>query len=141
MTSIADQIQKLWFDSGRIIIMTAKGRQLSLPLEISPALYYADDFVRNDYYLWDNNQSIRWESIDEDIHISHFLESVDVNYDNPVNAMLSAYGPEELKQLAQRMDIHWSLLARMKFGVAKSNPLMIQRLQNFLANPPMPEAI
>lgn len=69
-----DRIVKVWFGDGRIYVLTETGVELSQPLEVFPALLYASSAEREQYYLWDDDRSIRWDIIDEDIHISHFYE-------------------------------------------------------------------
>ena len=68
-------IERIWFSDGNICILTSENEQRSLPLEVFPALFYATEEERQDYYLWDDNRSIRWERIDEDIHISNFYDA------------------------------------------------------------------
>jgi len=112
-----EQIQLLWFENGRIYIRTNKGEILSQPLEVFPALLYATQPQKEKYSLWDNKRSIRWEELDEDIHISHFHEKETVNYDNEVNKLLSRFPYLDLKAFAKYLGMHWTKLARYKFGV------------------------
>lgn len=110
-------IKKVWFTNDKIWISTYDGNVKSLMLEVFPELYYASIHEREDFYLYDNDRSIRWENIDLDIHISNFFEEISVNYDNEVNRLLSRFPFLDLKEFASYVDMHWSKLARYKFGV------------------------
>lgn len=110
-------IKMVWFEDGHIKIQTDKDEVLSQPLEVFPALLYATSTQRERYYLWDNNRSIRWEELDEDIHISHFYERETVNYDNEVNKLLSLFPWLDMKAFADFIGMHWTKLARFRYGV------------------------
>lgn len=127
-----ESIAKVFFSEGRIGIQTSSGESRTLPLEVFPALYYADENQRNEYYLWDNNRSIRWEGVDEDIHISHFYEEENVNPNNEVNHLLAKFPYLDLKSFADVVGIHWTLLARLKFGVVTASVEMLNRIKNAL---------
>lgn len=134
MSSIS--ITKVWFDTDHIYITTSDGRTLGQPLEAFPALFYASKAERDDFYLWDNSRSIRWEKIDEDIHISNFDEPLTPNYDNRVNALLIQTPQIGIKELAEVLGVHYSLLARMKFGLADAPEPMIEKLHAVIENWP-----
>lgn len=125
-----ESITNVFFEDGCIGIVTTEGRHKTLPLEVFPALYYANKNQRMEFYLWDNNRSIRWEELDEDIHVSHFNEVENVNYDNEVNKLLSNYAGIDLKRFASSIGIHWTLLARLKFGVVTASTAMLERIKN-----------
>lgn len=110
-------IEKIWFEEGRIWMRTAQGREYSQPLEAFPTLKDATEQERQDYYLWDSNQSIRWEKIDEDIHISNFLEPLTANYDNEVNRLLSRFPWLDLREFAAILGMHKSKLDRFRYGI------------------------
>lgn len=125
-----EQIKILWFEEGHIKIQTTSGEVLSQPLEVFPALFSATPTQREKYYLWDNNRSIRWEELDEDIHISHFHEVETVNYDNEVNRLLSRFPWLDMKAFAQYIGMHWTKLARFRYGVWTPSPETIARIKN-----------
>lgn len=129
---MTDSIAKVFFNNGFIGIETAMGDTRTLPLEVFPALYYADDKQRIDFHLWDGNHCIRWDTLDEDIHISHFYEEEKVNYDNEVNCLLAKFPYLDIKALADVIGIHWTLLARMKFGVVSASGEMLNRIKSGL---------
>ena len=110
-------IKRVWFEENKILIVTLDGEVLSQPLEVYPSLLEATDEQRYDYEIWDEGQSIRWEIIDEDVHISEFYEKETVNYDNEVNRLLSRFPYLNLKAFAEYIGMHWTKLARYRYGV------------------------
>lgn len=110
-------IKRVWFEDNKILIVTLDGEVLSQPLEVYPSLLEATDEQRYDYEIWDEGQSIRWEIIDEDVHISEFYEKETVNYDNEVNRLLSRFPYLNLKAFAEYIGMHWTKLARYRYGV------------------------
>ena len=70
-----EKIEKVWFEENKIFIETNKNKKYSIPIEVFPTLKDASAEERSDFYIWDEAQSIRWECLDEDIHISSFLKS------------------------------------------------------------------
>ena len=125
-----DSIKKLWFAYNRIFILTSDGEQYSQPLEAFPALFNATPVQRKNYYLWDDNKSIRWEDIDEDIHISNFFEPETVNYDNEVNHLLSRFPYLDMKAFAEYLGMHWTKLARFRYGVWTPSTKTIEKIKN-----------
>ncbi len=127
-----EHIKSLWFDKNRIYILTDEGNTLSQPLEVFPALFCAIPEQRQKYYLWNNNCSIRWDDLDEDIHISHFYEKEVVNYDNDVNRLLSRFPWLDLKAFARYIGMHWTKLARFKYGVWTPSPEALSKIKDGL---------
>ena len=125
-----DSIKKLWFADNRIFILTSDGEQYSQPLEAFPALFNATPVQRKNYYLWDDNKSIQWEDIDEDIHISNFFEPETVNYDNEVNHLLSRFPYLDMKAFAEYLGMHWTKLARFRYGVWTPSTKTIEKIKN-----------
>lgn len=112
-----ERIEKLWFVDGLICILTSNGAEYRQPLEAFPALFYASESERNKYSLWQNGRSVRWEEIDEDIHISNFFETETVNLDNEVNELFVKFPWLDMKAFANYLDMHWTKLARFRFGI------------------------
>lgn len=123
------KIEKVWFEEGKIFILTNMGEERNHFLEVFPSLYYASEDERNNFYLWDDNHSIRWPNIDEDIHVSNFFEEETVNYDNEVNKLLSKYPYLDIKVLAELMGMHWTKLARFRFGVYKTSEETLKKIK------------
>ena len=114
---MGDKIAKIWFDDGRICVLTDKGKRYSQPLEAFPELLEATPAQRENYYLWDDERSARWEELDADIHVSNFFEPESVNYDNEVNRLLSRFPYLDMKRFAEYLGMHWTKLARFRYGV------------------------
>lgn len=114
---VANSIVKVWCDDGKVWILTDDQQVKGLPLEVFPGLFEANADQRQKFYLWDENRSIRWPELDEDIHISHFDENELVNYDNPVNRMLTECPYLDMKTFAEYLGMHWTRLARLRYGV------------------------
>ena len=69
-----EKIEKVWFEDDKIFIETNENKKYSIPLEVFPTLKDASAKERDNFYIWDDAQSIRWEYLDEDIHISSSVE-------------------------------------------------------------------
>ncbi|MDE6199859.1 MAG: hypothetical protein K2L55_01030 [Muribaculaceae bacterium] len=83
-----------------------------------------------DYKLWLNGTSLRWEKVDEDIHISNFYDSESVNYDNEVNKLLSRFPWLDLKAFAEYIGMHWTKLARFRFGIWTPSPETMLKIKD-----------
>lgn len=125
-----ERIELVWFNDNRIYIQTNLGETLSQPLEVFPALFLASEEQRERYKIWGENQSIRWEELDEDIHVSDFRESETVNYDNEVNRLLSIFPFLDMKAFARHIGMHWTKLARFRYGVWTPSPEAIDKIRN-----------
>lgn len=126
------KIKIVWFDDMRIYVMTYNNEILSLPLEVSPVLLFASPEERMQFKIWDDNESIRWESLDVDINVSHFYENVTVNYDNDVNRMLSRLDWLDIKKFAHKIGINWEKLMYYKTGIRKPSEEMLALISNGL---------
>ena len=124
------KIQKVWFDEKCIFIETSDMETRALRLEVFPELMQAKPFERSEFYLWNNNQSIRWENLDVDIHISNFFEEESVNYDNEVNHLLSRFPWIDMKVFAEFIGMHWTKLARFRYGVWTPSPETLDKIKN-----------
>lgn len=70
-----EKILNVWFTADRIYIRTDKDEIYSRQLESFPLLKGATAAQREEYTLELGGEALRWKSIDEDIHISSFLET------------------------------------------------------------------
>ncbi|MCL2598229.1 MAG: DUF2442 domain-containing protein [Paludibacter sp.] len=66
-------IEKIWFLENRIYMQTQQGDIFSRPLEAFPLLKNATDAERKNFKIGKFKDDIRWEDIDEDIHINSFF--------------------------------------------------------------------
>ena len=122
--------KKVWFTDKLIYAMTADGEIFSQKLEVYPSLLEATPEQRNNFEIWDNNQSIRWEELDEDIHITDLLEPDTVDYDNDVNKLLSRFPYLDLKAFAEYLGMNWTKLARYKYGVWRPSQSEFDEIKN-----------
>ena len=129
MTTTFPKIKKVWFADNRIWIETANGSRYSQPLEAFPALFLATKEEREDFYIWAEDTSVRWEKLDEDIHVSNFFEGETVNYDNEVNNLFIRFPWLDLKGVAEYLGMHWTKLARFRYGVWTPNAAMLTSIK------------
>ena len=66
-------IEKNWFSGNRIYMKTEQGDVFSRPLEVFPLLKNVTDSERENFKIGKFKDDIRWENLDEDIHISIFF--------------------------------------------------------------------
>ena len=125
-------ITKVWFSNGRIWVRTDDDNEHSQPLEAFPRLMDATEKQREDYYLWDDDRSIRWDEIDEDIHISNFDKPEEVNYDNEVNNLLSLFPWLDLKEFAKMLGMSKSKLDRFRYGIWTPSPETVKNIKSAL---------
>lgn len=124
------KIKRIWFTDNHICAEIEDGRKFSQPLEMYPTLFFATPNEREDFYIWSDDTSIRWEKLDEDIHVTNFFDQETVNYDNEVNNLLSRFPWLDLKEFAQYIGMHWTKLARYRFGVWTPGPEVLSQIIN-----------
>ena len=125
-----EKILRVWFDGDRIFIGTDKGRTLSRPLEAFPVLMEAPDGLRQQYEIGADGDDLRWEALDEDIHISSFYENVEPDYDNVIGRIFNRFPQLNVSEFARSIGINKSLLSRYIYGIKKPS---IQRQEQILS--------
>lgn len=113
------RIEKIWFENGRIYIRTDDNHVLSRPLEAFPTLKDATEEEKLNYKIDKFGDAIRWEDIDEDIHISSFYEDAEPNYDNEIAEIFHRFPQLNVSEVARSIGIHKSLLSKYIYGVKK----------------------
>lgn len=111
------KIETVWFDSDRIWIRTDAGETLSRPLEAFPTLKEASEAQRKAFKIGRFGDAIRWEEIDEDIHVSSFYEKEEPNYDNEIARIFRRFPQLNVSEVARSMGIHKSLLSKYIYGM------------------------
>ena len=111
------KIEKLWFASERIWITTDEGQTLSRPLEAFPTLKDATKVQRLSFKINRFGDSIRWEEIDEDIHISSFYNTDEADYDN---------------EIARSIGIHKSLLSKYIYGIKRPSEQRKEQIKQYI---------
>ena len=67
--------------------------------------------------------------MDEDIHISIFFKQETVNYDNEVYHLLSRFPYLDMKNFAEYIGMHWTKLARFRYGVWTPTTETIEKIK------------
>ena len=114
-----ETIAKLWFAEERIFILTDKGNTYSRPLEAFPLLLEATPEQRNNYSIGFDGEDIRWEDIDEDIHISSFYNTEEPNPNNVIADVFRLFPQLNVSEVARTIGINKSLLSRYIYGIKK----------------------
>ena len=114
-----EAIVKLWFDSGRIYILTDLGNTYSRPLEAFPLLLEATPEQRSKYEIGIDGDDIRWDDIDEDIHISSFFVTEEPDTNNPIAQVFRQFPQLNVSEMARSIGINKSLLSRYIYGIKK----------------------
>lgn len=114
-----ETIAKLWFNDGRIYILTDKGNTYSRPLEAFPLLLKATPEQRTKYEIGLDGDDIHWDDIDEDIHISSFFMKEEPDTNNPIAAIFEKLPTLSVSKVARKLGIKSSLLSRYIYGIKK----------------------
>ena len=114
-----DIIKDIWFDANRIYMKTDTGKTFSRPLEAFPLLKEASDKDRLNFNIGKFGDDVRWESLDEDIHISSFFETVEPDYENEIAAIFKRFPQLNVSEVARSMGINKSLLSKYIYGIKK----------------------
>lgn len=113
------KIKSIWFDANRIFLKTMKDEVFSRPLEAFPILMEATKEERNKYKIGKDAEDIRWEELDEDIHISSFFEDKEPVYDNEIATIFNRFPQLNISEVARTMGINKSLLSKYIYGIKK----------------------
>ena len=114
-----EAIVKLWFSDERIFILTDQGNEYSRPLEAFPLLLEATPRQRAQFEIGLDGDDIRWDEIDEDIHISSFFETTEPDTNNPIADVFKRFPQLNVSEVARTIGINKSLLSRYIYGIKK----------------------
>ena len=117
-----EKIVKVWFEGERIFIGTESGGTFSRPLQVFPVLLEATPAQRACYEIGFDGDDIRWEELDEDIHISSFHETDEPDPDNEIASIFNRFPQLNVSEMARYIGINKSLLARYIYGVKRPSP-------------------
>jgi hypothetical protein len=120
--------KKIWFDEF-VNLEMEDGRIGRLPLGDFPHLNYATEEERADYTL--SPYGIHWESIDEDLSYDGFFTPSEPCL-NPVSKALKSFPEINVNQLARRMGINQSLLAKYICGAKKPSKPRLKEIEKAL---------
>ena len=113
------RIEKLWFEDGRVFICTDQEQVFSRPLEVFPMLKDASEQERMDFKIGRFGDAVRWECIDEDIHITSFYDTTEPDYNNEIAEIFKRFPQLNVSEVAKSIGIHKSLLSKYIYGVKK----------------------
>ena len=119
MSNNMERINQVWFEDGRIFIKTDKENTYSRPLEAFPLLLEATPEQRAQYEIGLDGDDLRWDEIDEDIHISSFFEKAEPNSDNVIAKVFERFPQLNVSEVARTIGINKSLLSRYIYGIKK----------------------
>ena len=114
-----EKITKVWFDGGRICIATDDGKTYGRPLEYFPILKEATDEQRGAWKINRFGDAIRWEEIDEDIHLSSFYDTEEPDAANVIGDVFRRFPQLNVSEVARAIGIHKSLLSKYIYGSKK----------------------
>ena len=117
-----ERIQKVWFDSDRIFIETDGGQSYSRPLEAFPRLLDATPEQRERFQVGRDGDDLRWEELDEDIHISSFHDVAEPDPDNEIAVLFRRFPQLNVSEMARTIGINKSLLAKYIYGIKRPSP-------------------
>ena len=111
------RIKDIWFDEGRIYMRDASNAVYSRPLEAFPLLMEASKEERLAYNIDPQGDAVRWPEIDEDIHVSSFLEQKEPDNDNEIAKIFRRFPQLNVSEVARQMGINKSLLSKYIYGI------------------------
>ena len=123
------KIDKVWFDANRIYLLTDEGATLSRPLEAFPVLKEASAQDRLDFKIGRFGDDLRWEKLDEDVHISSFYDTVEPNLDNEVATIFKKFPQLNVSEMAKYIGINKSLLAKYIYGIKKPSAERLEKIK------------
>jgi len=111
-----ETIKKIWFADNRVFIRTGSGKEHSRPLEAFPALMDATDEEREGYRIGRHGDDVRWEGLDEDVHISSFFAGGEPRA-NGMGEIFGRFPQINVSAFADGMGINKSLMAKYIYGI------------------------
>ena len=127
-----EKIKKVWFDRNRIFVLTDKDEELSRPLEAFPVLKDATEEERMDFRIGRFGDDIRWEKLDEDVHISSFYETTEPNPENEVGRIFRNFPQLNVSETARYIGINKSLMAKYIYGIKRPSEERMQQIRHAL---------
>ena len=106
----------------------------NVPLPVDPDLVI--DFTsitpeqRAKYEIGMDGDDIRWDDIDEDIHISSFFVTAEPDTDNPIAEVFRRFPQLNVSEVARSIGINKSLLSRYIYGIKKPSEQRKEQIIN-----------
>ena len=99
------RVVKIWFEYGRIYVATNSGEIYSRPLEAFPMLEEATDDQREAWKINKFGDAIRWEEIDEDIHLSSFYATDEPDTNNVIGDVFRRFPQLNVSEIARTIGV------------------------------------
>lgn len=128
MPTTIETIVKLWFEEGRIHILTDRDCEYSRPLEAFPLLLEATPEQRARYEIGIDGDDVHWDDIDEDIHISSFFVNAEPDTNNIVADLFKRFHWLDVAEVARMLGIDKSLLSKYIYGMKKPSEERIEQI-------------
>ena len=126
-------IENFWFENERIYIRTNEANVYSRPLGVFPTLCDATPEQREEGRIVLRGEALRWDNIDEDIHISSFYKKEEP-VENEIMVIFRSLPQLNIKQFAQSIGINYTLLSSYINGSKKPSKQRIQFIKDCLHN-------
>lgn len=121
--------QKVWFENGRIFILTGDGREGSLPVRLFPRLYNATDAQRQNYTL--SHFGIHWQEIDEDLSYEGFFNDEQLTKsENSIGRIFAEYPELNARQVARMAGLNTTLFQQYIDGYKKPSPERLKQIES-----------
>lgn len=115
------------FESGKVYHFLTNNFSIEDPLTI--AELYRERWQRARYEIGIDGDDIRWDDIDEDIHISSFFVTAEPDTNNPIAEVFRKFPQLNVSEVARTIGINKSLLSRYIYGIKKPS---VQRTEQIL---------
>ena len=125
-------IKKIWFADGRIYMLDSNDSTYSRPLEAFPILLEATDQQRAAFEIDPQGDAVRWLEVDEDIHISSFLEKKEADKENEIAQIFQRFPQLNVSEVARQMGINKSLLSKYIYGIKTPSEHRRQQIKHAL---------
>lgn len=112
-----EKIQEIWFEKGRIFMLSSTGNTFSRPLEAFPLLKDADNIERQKFHIWGNGEYVSWRGLDVDISVDSFMETTEPNSDNEISNIFKRCPCIDIEEFAKYVDIPKHVLDRLIYGI------------------------
>ena len=124
-------IDSIWFSDNRIYMKTEQGDVFSRPLEAFPLLKNASESERENFKIGKLKDDIRWENLDEDIHLNSFFSDEEPTQ-NPIGDFFSAHPQINVSSFAKQIGINKSLMAKYIYGIKTPSEKRKKEIQSEL---------
>jgi hypothetical protein len=124
-------IENIWFSVNRIFMQTEQGDVYNRPLEAFPLLKHASKAERENFKIGKFKDDIRWESLDEDIHISSFFSDIEPKQ-NPIGDFFTKHKEINVSSFAKQIGINKSLMAKYIYGIKTPSEKRKKEIQDGL---------